>query len=331
MYLWNPPNTHQVVVTAPASAAGTYPAAGSSLGPALTTTGITAAVAVVDDGSAPTADACQRLARNALTGKIAVIDRGTCTFADKIGNAQRAGAIGVIIVNNAGDEVFTLGGTGSGITIPSVFVGLSSRPKMVAATNATLRKANPAPLSRDGDVDSDIVFHEYGHGLTWRMIGSMGGVMSGAIGEGMSDVLAVLINGDDKVGEYSGFAANGIRTAPYTNYPKTYKDFSGSEVHLDGEIYGAIGWRLGEVFKAEGLTTDELLGYLVDGMNYTPANPKFEQMRDGILRAAPASVHCLIWRGFAKYGVGVSASAAFKGTRVTIKESFSVPAGCPAP
>ena len=249
MYLWNPPNTHQVVINTPASAAGTYPAAGSSLGPALTATGITAGVAVVNDGSAPTADACQRLARNALTGKIAVIDRGTCTFADKILNAQRAGAIGVIIVNNEGDEVFTLGGTGTGITIPSVFVGQSSRPKMVAATNATLRKVNPPPLSRDGDVDSDIVYHEYGHGLTWRMIGSMGGVMSGAIGEGMSDVLAVLINGDDKVGEYSGFAANGIRTAPYHNYPRTYKSFAGTEVHLDGEIYGAIGWRLGELFS----------------------------------------------------------------------------------
>jgi len=66
-------------------------------------------------------------------------------------------------------------------------------------------------------------------------------------------------------------------------------------------------------------------------MNYTPANPKFEQMRDGILQAAPAGVDCLIWRGFAKYGVGVGASATFKGARVTIKESFNVPAGCPAP
>ena len=102
-------------------------------------------------------------------------------------------------------------------------------------------------------------------------------------------------------------------------------------MHLDGEIYGAIGWRLGELFSENGLTTGELLGYVVDGMNYTPANPKFEQMRDGILQAAPAGVNCLIWRGFAKYGVGVGASATFKGTRVTINESFAVPTGCPAP
>ncbi len=38
--------------------------------------------------------------------------------------------------------------------------------------------------NRDGDFDSDVVFHEYGHGLTWRMIGGMSGALAGAIGEG---------------------------------------------------------------------------------------------------------------------------------------------------
>ena len=60
--------------------------------------------------------------------------------------------------------------------------------------------ANP---DRDGDLDSDIVYHEYGHGLTWRMIGNMAGALAGAIGEGMSDTVAIYINGDDRVGEYS--------------------------------------------------------------------------------------------------------------------------------
>jgi hypothetical protein len=35
------------------------------------------------------------------------------------------------------------------------------------------------------------------------MIGGMSGVFAGAIGEGMSDVLAITINNDDIVGEYS--------------------------------------------------------------------------------------------------------------------------------
>jgi hypothetical protein len=335
MYLWTGTGTHQVVVNSPAAIAGNYLANGSSLGPALTTTGISGDVVLVNDGSAPNSDGCQRLARNSLTGKIALIDRGTCTFADKILNAQRAGAIAAIVANNAGDGLITMGGSG-GVTIASVFVGYSTGQTLrsVSSVNARLKLADTPPLSRDGDVDSDIVYHEYGHGLTWRMIGSMGGVMSGAIGEGMSDVLAVLMNGDDRVGEYSASDPNGIRTAPYANYPRTYKSFSGTEVHLDGEIYGAIGWKLGELYAAEGLTKNDLLDDLVDGMNYTPANPRFEQMRDGILQAAAATHkghECLIWKGFATYGVGVGASASIRGTKVTIKESFNVPAGCPAP
>ena len=51
-------------------------------------------------------------------------------------------------------------------------------------------------LQIDGDLDSDVVFHEYGHGLSWRMIGDMGGVLSGAIGEGASEILRMLIAKD---------------------------------------------------------------------------------------------------------------------------------------
>ena len=63
--------------------------------------------------------------------------------------------------------------------------GDGSRPRM------QMYLWNTASPSRDGDVDSDIVYHEYGHGLTWRMIGGMQGRLSGAIGEGMSDTVAL--------------------------------------------------------------------------------------------------------------------------------------------
>ena len=78
---------------------------------------------------------------------------------------------------------------------------------------------------RDGDLDSDIVWHEYGHGLTWRMIGGMSGPISGAIGEGMSDVLSLIQNDDDVVGEYSTNDSSGIRSAPYTNYGSDARRF----------------------------------------------------------------------------------------------------------
>ena len=86
--------------------------------------------------------------------------------------------------------------------------GDGSRPRM------QMYLWNAADPDRDGDLDSDIVYHEYGHGLTWRMIGDMSGAFAGAIGEGMSDTLATYFNGDDRVGEYSTNNANGIRSAP---------------------------------------------------------------------------------------------------------------------
>jgi hypothetical protein len=184
---------------------------------------------------------------------------------------------------------------------------------------------------RDGDLDSDIIWHEYGHGLTWRMIGNMNGVMSGAIGEGMSDALSILANNNDVVGEYSTSNSNGVRSAPYTNYGRTYGDMGGSIVHFDGEIYAATIWRLWEIFQANSISLDTLYDYLVDGMNFTPAGPAMEDMRDGILQSAAGSGHeCLVWEAFAQFGIGIGANSIVSafGTLFSVTESFDVPAEC---
>jgi hypothetical protein len=63
-------------------------------------------------------------------------------------------------------------------------------------------------------------------------------------------------------------------------------------------------------------------------MNFTPARPFYEQMRDGVLAASTRD--CLVWTAFAQYGVGVGAKATVKGSTVTVTESFTIPAGvCP--
>ena len=181
---------------------------------------------------------------------------------------------------------------------------------------------------RDGDLDGDIVWHEYGHGLTWRMIGSMSGSMSGAIGEGNSDVLALLAYNEDRVGEYATDDPAGIRSAAYTNYGRTYGDFGGSSVHFDGEIYAATMWRLWELYQQNGISNDTLWDDMVGGMNFTPSGPAFEDMRDGILAQADASRDCIIWEAFAAFGIGEGASASTRGRRITVNESFTVPAAC---
>lgn len=329
MYLWTGNGSHQVVV-----GSNIYRASGAAFGPPLTATGVTAMIALAHDGAgASDTDGCEAIT-TVLTGAIALMDRGNCTFTVKVKNAQVAGAVGAIVANNAGDSILTMGGTDTTITIPSVFIGQSDGTalKTLVPATGTIRLTDPPPLQRDGDLDSDIVWHESCHGLTWRMIGRMSGAMSGAIGEGMSDVCAIVINENDVVAEYAFDDPVGIRTAPYHNYLRTYGDVAGTEVHFDGEVYGAIGWRLLEIFQANGLTKDTLLDDIVDGMNYTPAGPAFEDMRDGILQsvANSGSGHeCFIWQAFAQYGVGVGAKGVARGKKVVVTESFLLPPTCP--
>lgn len=188
---------------------------------------------------------------------------------------------------------------------------------------------------RDGSLDSDIVYHEYGHGLTWRMIGNMSGGLAGAIGEGMSDGVAILVNEQDTVAEYSYANPNGIRRNPYTNYPRTYADVTGRSVHNDGEIYGASVWKLWELWRDNGLDKSLLMDYVIDGMNYTPSQPSYEAMRDGILQSIPDTMRaqeCLVWQAYATYGIGVGARGYYKGfglrRKLVIEESFTVPTDC---
>ena len=334
MYLWNGLGRYQVL-----AGGQTFIAQGAEFGPALTSAGISSTIRLVNDGTAPTSDGCQPLSGGTLSGLIALVDRGNCDFTVKVSNAQSAGAIAVIVANNInGDSVLTMAGRDRAVTIPAILVSQNSGTalKAMVPVAGTVRLTDPAPLSRDGDIDADIVFHEYCHGLTWRMIGRMQGVFAGAIGEGMSDGCALLLTGDDPegadaIGEYSATDPRGIRRFRYDGYPNTYGDVAGASVHDDGEIYGAIVWRMIELFGAA--RKDTLFDYVVDGMNFTPPQPTYEQMRDGILASVTSAPddpgdECRVWSAFAQFGVGVGARGTTRGKSVVVNESFAVPAAC---
>jgi hypothetical protein len=267
-----------------------------------------------------------------------VIDRGVCEFGLKALNAQKAKAVAVIIANNQGGTTVIpmgAGAVGSKVKIPAVMISQNDGAalKALASPNVTMRELAVLPLQLDSALDSDVVFHEYGHGLSWRMIGGMSGPLAGAIGEGDSDGIAMLINGDDLIGEYSTSSPIGIRRAPYAGYPLTYKNVTGAEVHNDGEIYAAVIWRLIELFGPDRRA--ELFRYVVDGMNFTPSTPAYEDMRDGILASVangPKATDCnLVWQAFAQFGIGVGAQGTVTATGVQITESFQVPDNCAAP
>ena len=183
---------------------------------------------------------------------------------------------------------------------------------------------------RDGDLDSDIVWHEYGHGLTWRMIGSMSGAVPGAIGEGMGDSLGIIVNDEDRVGEYSTLDPDGIRSIRYSLHQDTLGDFSSARgVHRNGEIIAATVWDMWELYKGGGFSGDDALSDIVGGMNFIPAAPTYFHMRDGFLAQAPVERDCLIWQAFAARGMGAGGSMNATGSSIT--ESFNLPTECGGP
>jgi hypothetical protein len=331
MFLWDgPAPTHEVVLSNPAAV--TYGAKEASFTPNyLDTTGDSGAIVLTEP-----ADACTTLANAAaIAGKLALIDRGTCSFVDKVNRAQAAGATGVIVANNVnGDEIIVMGGTPTQpIFVAAVMISQNDGAalKALAAPAGTMREKAEQPIRLDSSLDSDVVYHEYGHGLTWRMIDNMSGPMSGALGEGASDALALLMNGDDRVGEYASGRPGGIRRHPYTAYPLHYGNMAGTSVHGDGEAYAAIIWRLTELMGPARRA--DVLAYFVDAMNYIPAGPAYEHMRDGMLQAVAngpmPSDRCTVWTAFAQYGVGVGASGTFVGSTPQITPSFTTPGDCP--
>jgi Zn-dependent metalloprotease len=170
---------------------------------------------------------------------------------------------------------------------------------------------------RDSSVDSDVVFHEYGHGISNRLIGNgstaLSGTQSGAMGEGWSDYWATTINNDGVMGEYvTQNPTRGVRRAAYTvpanAVHDSYADVcaGGCEVHNDGEVWAAALWDLRTQLGAT--ITDRIV---LNGMKFTPARPSFLNARDGILQADQnlnaGANRCAIWAVFARHGMGVSA------------------------
>lgn len=94
----------EIVVSAPAEIAGSFPYREAFFGPGLPDEPVTGTVVVADDGSETSTLGCNPLVNAAeIAGNIAYIDRGDCFFNQKIYHAQQAGAVAVIVGNNVVD------------------------------------------------------------------------------------------------------------------------------------------------------------------------------------------------------------------------------------
>jgi extracellular elastinolytic metalloproteinase len=231
-----------------------------------------------------------------------------------------------------------------------------SRPRMQMYT---CTNASPA---RDGDYDDGVIVHEYGHGISNRQVGgpSMVSCLNNAQqpGEGWSDWFGLVYTaeagdaGPDQRGTGSylfNLAPNGtIRPQPYSTNPTinnyTYASIAGKSVpHGVGSVWAQgiweVYWALVEehgfhanLYDANGGAGNQrALLYVNEGLKNTACGPTFLDARDGIIDAALSisgvREACLVWRAFARYGLGVNASTPGPGA-TTATNGFRVPGDC---
>ncbi len=218
----------------------------------------------------------------------------------------------------------------------------------------------------NGGDEADVVYHEYTHGLSHRLVTYADGIpalnnfQSGMMGEAWSDWYAMDYLNDagydhdtSAIGDVQiGFFASGgstIRSEPMdcpadgnantyctggsTGHAGgyTYGDMShitsGPEVHADGEIWGQTLWQIRQLL---GSAVAEKL--ITQGMMLSPPNPSFLDMRNAILQADLASFggshQTTLWGVFANRGMGYFADTA-GGNDTTPQESLATPPTCP--
>ncbi len=97
----------------------------------------------------------------------------------------------------------------------------------------------------------DVVHHEYGHHLV-----AVAGSGQGAYGEGMGDVMGVLMKDQPELGVGFQTCANGIRNANNTcQYSSTGCSSCGSEIHACGQLISGCVWSLRNTFAVQYPTT----------------------------------------------------------------------------
>ncbi|MEZ5003816.1 MAG: T9SS-dependent M36 family metallopeptidase [Chitinophagales bacterium] len=366
MYLWNGASEN-LYINSPEGLARGYVTTGAAFGPDIPANPITADVALYEDATPPINDACEPATNSTvLNNKIVILDRGDCVFVDKVKRAQTAGARAVIVVNNVEGAPINMGGTDFSITIPSLMVSKEDGDAIKAeilnggTVNATIVDSSANAPIYDGDFDNGIIVHEYGHGISTRIIGgpNNSNCMNNdeQMGEGWSDyfglVLTLNMNATNPIyrpiGTYvlneTPEAGFGIRPAPYdTSFNVndfTYADIKDVSVpHGVGFVWATILWDMTwalieehgydpDIFNGTG-GNNIALQLVIDGLKMTPCNPSFVSGRDAILAADQINNNgantCLIWEVFARRGVGVNASTGALFVVGDEIESFEVP------
>ncbi len=299
---------------------------------------------------------------SALAGKIALIDRGDCHLSAKVYNAQLAGAIGVIICQNTIDPPVNMPGGDNAnlVTIPAIMLSQALCNSIKTEINngnvvvSTLRYKQ-----FDSGFDNGVIVHEYAHGISNRLTG--GAANSGCLsnqeqmGEGWSDWFALMLTmkpGDNAatprgIGNYllgQGPNGQGIRTLKYTTdmniNPGTYDNIKTLSIpHGVGNVWATMLWDLSWAFIDKyGISTNlysgnagnnRVMKIVMEAMKLQPCSPGFVDARDAILLADEILYNgenqAMIWKVFARRGLGFSAQQGSVFSRADGVQKFDVP------
>jgi extracellular elastinolytic metalloproteinase len=208
---------------------------------------------------------------------------------------------------------------------PEPVFGTANMRTPVDGTSPIMEMGPVTSTGRHTALDSTVVFHEFMHGVTNRLVGgplnvhALDAIQSAGMGEGFGDYNACTLNDTTVVGAWVVDRPGGIRRFPYdSNFPDHFGLLGTgrySEVHNIGEIWCAT---LMEMTRNIGKRLAVQL--VVDALKLSPANPSFLDMRDAILSALQhaalagqltTETHDAarrgIWQAFAKFGMGPAA------------------------
>ncbi len=369
MFLWDGSNGSTVNVVYDDGTSSSVDVIPASYGGEIPSPPIEAEAIIADDGSINPTRACNAPLQ-AMNGKVALIDRGTCEFGTKSLHAQEAGAIAVLVCGFDNSRVrMAPGADGGSVTIPCFYAPKEACDEIKLLTEGSFKLRIGTEVVQDssindGDFDNGVIAHEFSHGISNRLTGgpSNSGCLSNGeqMGEGWSDFFALALThrpgdkGTDPrgIGNYvtsQPVDGPGIRDKPYST-DMSINDFTYftartlSIPHGLGSVWCMMLWEMYWALVDEyGYDADLsnknsgnaiAIQLVVDGMKLQPCQPGFVDGRDAILLADKMNNNgvnsCLIWKAFAKRGLGYGAN---QGSSASIgdegeKESYEVPPLC---
>lgn len=364
MYLWpvgGTPSAPPMRINAPASLVANYTSPIANFGPKKFGSIVNNLIMMSDTLGCTTPSNAQAISGKIAI----MYRGGGCSFTTKVQNAQNAGAIAAIVIQNTTSSPTAMTGSSSTITIPSVMISKTIGDQINVilkgpdSVNVTLQGI-PDVKAYDSDFDNGVIVHEFGHGISNRLTG--GPANSNCLsnqeqaGEGWSDFfcLALTAKATDKAEDGRGIGnwvadqelgGLGIRTFRYSRSMSvsgntTYDDIKSLSVpHGVGSVWCAMLWDIfwdmvdkygfdEDIYNGTG-GNNKTIQLVMDGLKLQPCNPGFVDARNAILKADSINNgkanHELLWKAFARRGLGFSASQGSTSSRSDGTESYDLP------